>query len=243
MVIFHWLLCFWSFVVDLVLVRRMGNREKDIEIMLLRQQLRIVERRQQRGPVLARWEKLPLVALTARLRAGTTHWRERLSVTMLVFKPDTVLKWHRQLVRRKWTFRQSSKGGRPRIDPEIEGWIVRLVGENPRWGSERIYGELVKLGFVLDPKTVRNVMKRHHLPPSPQRSASSWRTFLNHYKQQMLACDFLTVETVRLQTLYVLFFLRREVASNQLRASNDTSSQHQRLVPNPWVRHMVTETC
>jgi hypothetical protein len=185
----------------------MGDKEKDIEIVLLRQQLRIVERRQPRGPHLQRWEKLPLVVLTARLRVETTQWRERLSVTMLLFKPDTVLRWHRQLVRRKWTFRQPSKGGRPRIDPEIENWIVRLVNENLRWGSERIHGELVKLGFVLDPKTVRNVMKRHHLPPSPKRGASSWRTFVNHYKQQMLACDFLTVETVWLQTLYVLFFI------------------------------------
>ncbi len=84
---------------------------------------------------------------------------------------------------------------------------MRLVRENPRWGSERIHGELVKLGFVLDPKTVRNVMKRHHLPPSPQRGASSWRTFLNHYRQHMLACDFFTVETVWLQTLYMLFFI------------------------------------
>ncbi len=143
----------------------MGDREKDIEIMLRRQQLRIVERRQPRGPRLERWEKLPLVALTARLRAETTQWRERLSLTMLLFKPDTVLKWHRQLVRRKWTFGQPSKGGRPRIEPEIESWIVRLVKENP------------------------------------------WGTFLNHYKQQMLACDFFTVETVWLQTLYVLFFI------------------------------------
>ena len=95
--IFQWLLCFWSFVLDLALVGRMGDREKDVEILLLRQQLRIVERRQQRGPDLERWEKLPLVALT-------THWRERLSATMLLFKPDTVLKWHRQLVRRQWTF-------------------------------------------------------------------------------------------------------------------------------------------
>src|SRR5260221_11547858 len=207
MVIFQWLLCFWSFVLDLALVGRMGDREKDIEILLLCQQLRIVERRQPRGPDLERWEKLPLVALTARLRAGTTHWRERLSATMLLFKPDTVLKWHRQLVRRQWTFKQPSKGGRLRIDQEIEGWIVRLVNENPRWGSERIHGELVKLGFAIDPKTVRNVMKRHHLPPSSQRSARSWRPFLNHYKQHMLACDFLTVDTVWLQTLYLLFFI------------------------------------
>ncbi|MEP7289086.1 MAG: integrase core domain-containing protein [Chloroflexota bacterium] len=205
--IFHWLLCFWSFVVDVALVRRMGDREKDLEILLLRQQLRIVERRQQRGPVLERWEKLPLVALTARLQAGTTDWRERLTATMLLFKPDTVLKWQRELVRRKWTFKQTNKSGRPRVDPEIERWIVRLVNENPRWGSERIHGELVKLGFRLDPKTVRNVMKRRHLPPSPQHGASSWRTFLNHYKPYMLACDFFTVETVWLQTLYVLFFI------------------------------------
>ena len=68
--IFHLLLCFWLFVVDLVRVRRLGDREKEFELVLLRQQLRIVERRQRRGPVLARWEKVPLVALTARLRAG-----------------------------------------------------------------------------------------------------------------------------------------------------------------------------
>lgn len=172
--VFQCLLGFWLFILDLALVRRMGNKEKEIEIVLLRQQLRIIERRQPRG--LQRWEKLPLVVLTTRLRVDTTQWRDRLSVTMLLFKPDTVLKWHRQLVRRKWTFRQPSKGGRPRIDPEIENWIVRLVNENPRWGSERIHGELVKLGFVLDPKTVRNVMKRHALPPSPKRGASSWRT-------------------------------------------------------------------
>ena len=181
-VIFQLFLCWWSFILDRALVHRISEREKDIEIMLLRQQLRIVERRQRRGPGLERWDKLPLVALMQRLRMGTTHWRERLSVSMLLFKPDTVLKWHRQLVRQKWTFKRPSNGGRPRIDAEIEGWIVRLVGENPRWGSEPIHGELVNLGFVLDPKTVRNVMKRHHLPPAPQRSTSSWRIFLNHYK-------------------------------------------------------------
>jgi hypothetical protein len=89
------------------------------------------------------------------------------------------------------------------------------------------------------------VLERHHIPPAPERDRthSNWRTFLNHYRTQMLACDFFTIETVFLKTVYVLFFLRREAASNQLRASNGTPSQHHRLVPNPWVRHMVTETC
>jgi putative transposase len=96
------------------------------------------------------------------------------------------------LVRRKWTVKRPNPGGRPRIDPELEGWIVRLAGENPRWGFDRIHGELLKLGFTLDPKTVKNVMKRHHLPPAPERdpTRSNWRTFLSHYRTQMLACDF-----------------------------------------------------
>jgi transposase InsO family protein len=74
------------------------------------------------------------------------------------------------------------------------------------WG-DRIHGELLKLSFALDPKTVKNIMRRHHLPPAPVRGTSSWRTFLSHYKQQMLACDFFTVETLWLKALYVLFFI------------------------------------
>jgi transposase InsO family protein len=82
-----------------------------------------------------------------------------------------------------------------------------LARENPRWGYDRIQGELLKLGFTLDPTAVKNVMKRHHLPPAPQRGVSSWRTFLSHCRHPMLACDFFTVETLWLKTIYVLFFI------------------------------------
>jgi putative transposase len=153
--------------------------------------LRIVERRQVRGPTLPRWQKIPLVVLVMRLKTRSTDWRDRFATSLLLFKPHTPLKWHRELVRRKLTFKQRKLGGRPSIEPELDAWILRLARENPRWGIRRIHGELLKLGFHLDPKTVKNVMRRHHFPPAPQRSAGSWRTFLNHYKHQMLACDFL----------------------------------------------------
>jgi hypothetical protein len=96
----------------------------------------------------------------------------------------------------------SQRGGRLPIQAEVEAWIVRLARENPRLGFDRIHGELLKLGFSLGPKTVKNVGSRHHIPPAPQRGTSSWRTFLNHYRQQMLAANFFTVDTLWLQTLF-----------------------------------------
>ena len=85
--------------------------------------------------------------------------------------------------------------------------MIQLARENPRWGYKRITGELRKLGIKRDPTTVKHILERHGIPPAPRRRRTSWRTFLNHYKQQMLACDFLTVETLCLQTLYILFFI------------------------------------
>jgi putative transposase len=126
-----------------------------------------------------------------------------------LFKPATVIGWHRELVRRKWTFKQKSQPGRPPIDAELEQWILRVARDNPGLGYDKLKGELRKLGFRVSPTTIRIVLQRHGIPPAPERSrsGSSWRTFLNHYKEQFLACDFLTVETLTLQTLYVLFFI------------------------------------
>jgi putative transposase len=98
-------------------------------------------------------------------------------------------------------------GGGPRLEAELEALIVRLARENPRMGYEKIQGALLKLGYVVHQTTIRNIMRRHHLPPAPKRGSSSWRTFLAHYREHILACDFFTVETIGLQTLYVLFFI------------------------------------
>ena len=202
---FRVILFIWDFVLDLAAVSRMTDDEKDLEILLLRQQLRIIERKQERGPQIPRWQKVPLVL---RLRQKVSHSRRALEDSMRLFKPATVIGWHREIVRRKWTYQQKRQPGRPPIDAELEQWILRVAWDNPRQGYDKLKGELRKLGFKVSPTTIRTVLQRHGLPPAPDRSRSdSWRTFLNHYKEQFLACDFLTVETLTLQTLYVLFFI------------------------------------
>jgi putative transposase len=205
--IYHLLLCFIGLVLDLFDVIQTAPDEKDLQIVLLRQQLRILERKTRTKPRLSSSEKLMMVALFTRLKQQTQDWYERLQQTALLFKPDTLLKWHRDLVRYKWTFKHRHRGGRPRLEAEIEALILRLALENPRMGYLKLHGELLKLGYRLDPGTVKNVLRRHRLKPAPQRGQTSWRTFLNHYRQQLLACDFLTVETLCLKTLYVLFFI------------------------------------
>jgi transposase InsO family protein len=126
-----------------------------------------------------------------------------------LFTPETVLRWHRELVRRKWTFRPPPAAGRPRIAVELEALIIRLAKENPRWGYGKIEGELRKLGYRVGRSTIRDVLKRQQLPGAPLRAqqSSTWRAFLLQHQHQLLACDFFTVETWRLQTLYVFFFI------------------------------------
>jgi putative transposase len=126
-----------------------------------------------------------------------------------IVKPKTVFGWHRELVRWKWTYRQRSRGGRSRTDREIER-LVRLARENG-WGNERIEGELLKLGYDISDETVANILRRHGIPPLPERETSpSWRHLMTHYQDQLLACDFFTIDTLFLRTLYV--FLSRLAA-------------------------------
>src|SRR6266542_5344030 len=104
-----------EFVVDLLAATRRTDRDKDVEILLLRHQLRVLQRERPRPPRLSRWEKLTLAVLTAKLARLTTGPRARLDQALLLVKPDAVLKWHRELVRRKWTCRRHHPGGRPAV--------------------------------------------------------------------------------------------------------------------------------
>ncbi len=119
--------------------------EKDLEIALLRQQLRILERKARSKLRLSRPEKLMLVALGDRLRGVSPHFHSSLGRCALLVKPDTLLKWHRELVQRIWTFQRPDVGGRPRMEAELEALIVRLARENPRLGFDKIQGDLLKL--------------------------------------------------------------------------------------------------
>ncbi len=196
-------------LLDLLTARWRSAATKDLEILVLRQQLRILQRTQVHAPRPSRGEKLTLAVLTTKLKAVATGARCPWRPSLLLFTPETVLRWHRELVRRKWTFRQRRAAGRPRVSAEVEELILRLARENPRWGYSRIHSELGKLGHTIGRSTVRDVLKRHQVPPAPQRQqrGSTWRSFLTHHSQQILACDFFTVETAFLQTLYVFFFI------------------------------------
>ena len=114
-----------------------------------------------------------LVALMTRLQLQTRQWQQRVREAVLLVQPETVLKWHRELVRRKWTFRQPDRGGRPRLESDIESLIIRIASENPRMGYDKIQGELLKLSFAVDPTTIKNVLRRHRLLPAPQPGKSS----------------------------------------------------------------------
>src|SRR5215217_6723022 len=182
-----------GFIVDLSSGARGEPDEKDLQIALLRHQVRLLQRRWPRPPRLSRWEKLTLAALTARLARLTD--RTRLAQIMLLVRPETVLTWHRELVRRKWTYRRQQARGRPPITAEVEALLLRLAAENPRWGYGRLQGELAKLGYTLGRSTVRAVLKRRQVPPAPVRGrrASTWRQFLARDRDAVLASDFFTV--------------------------------------------------
>jgi len=198
-----------SLLLDLFAIGLLSERHKDLQILLLRQQLRILQRRHPTTPRISRWEKLGLALLAARLSTLQHNCRERLNQISLLFKPDTLLRWHRELVRRKWTFNRQPLLPRRAIDPAVVELLLRLARENPSWGYSKLHGELLKLGYRIGRSTIRDILKRQQVPPAPERASkgSSWRQFLSYYREQFLACDFLTVETVWLKTLYVLFFI------------------------------------
>jgi putative transposase len=196
-----------SILVEVVRLGYQSEGEKDLEILLLRRQLAIYERRQIRAPRLSRREKLLLIVLGIKLKTRTKRTIKAMGEVIRIVKPATIFSWHKQLVRRKWTYRPTNSGGRPQTDCEIEQLVVRLAREND-WGFERIEGELLKLGYTLSHETVGAILRRHGIPPAPHREPSpSWRHLMTHYKEQLLACDFFTVETLFLQTIYVLVFI------------------------------------
>jgi len=186
------------------LVRRLlggGGRhqvERDIELLVLRHQLKVLQRQVTR-PRLNRLDRVLLAAASRRLTKSS--W------SSFLVRPETLLRWHRELVRKKWSYRRTGQPGRPPIEPDARDLIVRLGRENPRWGYQRIRGELLKLGIRVSATTVRTILLRHGLDPAPRRGGPTWTQFLRSQAAGIWATDFFTVETISLKTLYVLFFI------------------------------------
>jgi putative transposase len=176
---------------------RRGLDVKDIELLVLRHELAIL-RRQVGRPKLG-------MADRAMLAAAAVHL-PRPQRSLLLVSPRTLLRWHRALVRRKWR-QHSGRVGRPPLSPEIRELVLRFARENPRWGHRRICGELRKLGLVVSATSVRRLLSGAGFEPAPRRSGPSWREFLRSQAGSLVACDFLTVETILLRRFYVLFFI------------------------------------
>jgi putative transposase len=170
---------------------------KDVEIAVLRHQLKVL-RRQVPRPALRRTDRAFLAAVS--------YVMSRQRWASFLVTPQTLLRWHRELVRRKWTY-HSSRPGRPPIDQQVRDLVLRLARENPRWGYVRIQGELRKLGIRIGATTIRRLLVRGGLGPAPRRSGPSWSEFLRAQAKGIVASDFFTVETITLKTLYVLFFI------------------------------------
>jgi putative transposase len=167
----------FSAVLRLLVRRRSSEFAKDVELLVLRHQL-VVLNRQQPRPSLRPADRALLAALTRLLPPRRRHG--------LVVTPQTLLRWHRELVRRKWA--QQRRGpGRPPVDRRLRELVLRLAHENPGWGYPRIAGELGKLGLRVSPSTIRRILLANRLGPAPRRSGPSWREFLRQQAASMLA--------------------------------------------------------
>ena len=202
----------FSAVLKLLLRRRRSGFAKDVELLVLRHQL-VVLGRQARRPSLRPADRAFLAALARVLPRRRRH--------ALVVTPQTLLRWHRELVRRKWA-RPRRSAGRPQVTARVRQLVLRLARENPRWGYPRIAGELLKLGLRVSPSTVRRLLLGAGLRPAPRRAGPSWRDFLRQQAASMLACDFFTVETISLRRFYVLFFI--ELGSRRVQLAGCTTN-------------------
>src|ERR671937_2215657 len=145
-------------------------------------------------------------------KIGQKLGKQALKDVATIVKPDTILSWHRKLVAQKFDGSQQRQApGRPRIDPELEALIVRIAQENRSWGYDRIVGALANLGLTISDQTVGNILKRHGIPPAPERkTTTTWKEFIRTHMDVLVATDFFTAEVWTLGglvTYYVLFFL------------------------------------
>src|SRR5919109_42590 len=153
-------------LLELLLLLARSEQRKEVEILFLRHELQVL-RRQVARPQLRPTDRVLLAALGQALPR----------VRSLLVEPATLLRWHRELVRRRWSFPRRPPG-RPPMVSQARQLVLRLAAENPSWGYKRIHGELTGLGYTLSPSTVWNILRRHGIDPCPHRARLSWREFL-----------------------------------------------------------------
>jgi putative transposase len=146
--------------------------------------------------------------------------------------PATILRWHRRLVARKWTYSDRRRPGRPSTVAAVKQLILRMARDNPGWGHRRIQGELARVGYQVAPSTVWEILNAAGIDPAPRRSGPTWRQFLSAQAHAVIACDFFTVDTIVLKRLYVLVFI--EHGTRMLHLAGVTANP-----TGPWVRQQA----
>jgi len=200
-------------LLDVIATSDASEVELRAEVLALRRQVQVLERQIKR----VRWEpddRLILAALRERL--------PRSAWAGLLVRPETVLGWHRELVRRRWAaYTRRPRIGRPPLVEEVRELIVQMARDNPRWGYFRIRGELMKCGYTVSAIAIRSVLRRSHVPPAGRRSQLTWRQFLAAQASTIVATDFFTIDTVFFKRLYVLFFVH--LATRRVLVATSTS--------------------
>jgi len=208
---------------------RLSRRDeswKSAEILLLRHQLTVLQRQVSARPKRTWADRALLAALL-----DVIPRRRRANLGVMI-TPETVLRWRRDIVRRRWTRKSQHKGpGRPATHHNIAALVVRLARENPGWGYRRIHGEFAGLGIRVAPSTVWRILTSAGIPPAPRRSGPTWAQFLHAQAEAILATDFFTVDLLDGTTAYVLAAI--EHATRRIRILGVTAHPS-----NAWVTQM-----
>jgi hypothetical protein len=192
---------FLRLLLDLLLVRCSASRVRHAELLALRHEVR-VRRRQTKRFAWRSGDRLIVAALSRCLPRPAWH--------VFPVRPETVVRWHRHAWRLLWRWRSRTRLGRPRLSPDVRELIAAIARDTPLRGTERVRGELLKLGIAVSTRSIRRYRRRGPVRPPSQ----TWRTFLRNHAHAIWAADLLAVHTLTFKTLYVLLFIthgRREL--------------------------------